>query len=78
MTGAEALEAVIRHATDPACDYDDIASTVDAPAASGDSSLLPRLHEASNGSSTSTTSSAATWSPGCWPGRRPTTIRRYG
>jgi HEAT repeat protein len=46
MTGAEALEAVIRHATDPAGDYDDIASTVDALAASGDSSLLPRLHEA--------------------------------
>jgi HEAT repeat protein len=42
----EALESVIRHATELDGDYDDIAPTVRALAHSGDASLLPRLHRA--------------------------------
>jgi HEAT repeat protein len=40
-----ALEAVVRHAVDVEGDYDDIAPTVTALAASGDTTLVPRLHE---------------------------------
>jgi HEAT repeat protein len=43
----EALEAVIRHAAEFE-DYDDIASSVTALAASGNTTLVPRLHEALN------------------------------
>lgn len=43
---AEALEVVIRHAMQLEDDYDDIAPTVTALAASADASLVPRLEEA--------------------------------
>lgn len=47
MTGnADTLEAVIRHATQVEDDYDDIAPMVTALAASGDTSLVPRLEGA--------------------------------
>jgi hypothetical protein len=47
VTGnGEALETVIHHATQVEDDYDDIAPTVTALAASGDTSLMPRLAEA--------------------------------
>ncbi|MEH0937637.1 HEAT repeat domain-containing protein [Micromonospora psammae] len=41
-----ALAAVVRHAVELEDDYDDIAPTLSALAACGDSSLVPRLHEA--------------------------------
>jgi HEAT repeat protein len=40
-----ALEAVVRHAVELEDDYDDIAPTVTALAACGDTTLVPRLHE---------------------------------
>ncbi len=40
-----ALEAVVRHATELDDDYDDIAPTVTALAACGDTTLVPRLQE---------------------------------
>jgi hypothetical protein len=40
-----ALEAVVRHAVEVEGDYDDIAPTVTALAACGDTTLVPRLHE---------------------------------
>jgi HEAT repeat protein len=41
-----ALEAVVRHAVELEDDYDDIEPTITALAACGDTTLVPRLHEA--------------------------------
>lgn len=41
-----ALEAVVRHAVELDDDYDDIEPTITALTASGDTTLVPRLHEA--------------------------------
>lgn len=41
-----ALDALVRHAVELEDDYDDIAPTVTALAACGDTSLVPRLQEA--------------------------------
>ncbi|MGV9764945.1 hypothetical protein [Micromonospora tulbaghiae] len=41
-----ALEAVVRHAVELEDDYEDIAPTLTALAACGDSTLVPRLQEA--------------------------------
>ncbi|MFR9780120.1 HEAT repeat domain-containing protein [Micromonospora sp. MS34] len=46
IDSAGALEAVVRHATELEDDYDDIAPILTALAACGDSTLVPRLHEA--------------------------------
>jgi HEAT repeat protein len=46
IDSAAALEAVVRHATELEDDYDDIAPTLAALAACGDTGLVPRLHEA--------------------------------
>ncbi|MFI5490501.1 HEAT repeat domain-containing protein [Micromonospora echinaurantiaca] len=46
IDSAAALEAVIRHATELEDDYDDIAPVLAGLAACGDTTLVPRLHEA--------------------------------